>query len=189
MGSRVIHIEAKGIWSQDQDPPGSLSGKSLPSLAHLFHLLAIPWARVVGGCPLSPPGCASPSIWAAFLAVLSCHHVLPHLRLPWLPVPEAFPCQVCSPATPPPSHWASVVSLSISTISTVLRKTRSFVWEGDIILHPVTRNPGCLLPTLTPCCQRSDLPPPRPCSSIPSWLFSAAVLPLRASRKLFLLTP
>lgn len=111
MGYRVIHTEAKGIWSQDQDPPGSLSGKSLPSLAHLFHLLAIPWARIVGGCPLSPPGRASPSIWATFLAVLSCHHVL---------APSQTPRAACSRSLPLsgvlPGH-ASTLPLGICGFS------------------------------------------------------------------------
>lgn len=75
-------------------------GESLPNLACLFHLLAKPWAWLVGGCPLSPPHCASPSIWTAFPAVLSHRHVLAPSHAPQAASSRSLPSLGVLPGHP-----------------------------------------------------------------------------------------
>lgn len=70
-GSREGHmLEAKGFGPKTGILLAPSQARACPALARLSHLLAVPWAWPVGGCPLSTPRCASPSIWTTFPAGL-----------------------------------------------------------------------------------------------------------------------
>lgn len=74
MGPRGSHeghmLEAKGFGPKTGILLAPSQARACPALARLSHLLAVPWAWPAGGCPLSAPHCASPSIWPAFPAGL-----------------------------------------------------------------------------------------------------------------------
>lgn len=63
-------LEAKGFGPKTGILLAPSQARACPALARLSHLLAVPWAWPVGGCLLSAPRCASPSIWTAFPAGL-----------------------------------------------------------------------------------------------------------------------